>query len=125
MRVIYVILFIIILSVVVLISSYATRIEKYGEPISSYKSAEVSDILAYPDEYKGKTVTVEGKIVKECLLGYWFYLKVPGGIGIIYVDVGSAGFSIPQKHGNDLTVEGKVIIKGTTPVIEGRGVEIK
>ena len=119
----------IVLSLVLLLgiavsSSYAGT-EKYGEAISNREVTAIKDILADPQTYDGKTVTIEGKIANECHTGCWFYVKIERGNAAIYVDIEPAGFAIPQKVGRKILVEGKVVIKKTGPMILGKGVEVK
>lgn len=100
-------------------------VEKYGDPISNYKITEIKDILANPKAFEGKTVTIEGKIANECSTGCWFIVKVKEGNVTIYVDIGNSGFAIPQKTGHNLIVEGKVVLKKSGPMVQGKGVEVK
>ena len=97
--------------------------EKYGQKISTYTTTEVAEILKNAEDFKGKTVTVQGKIVRECPTGCWFNLKQ--GSAEIYVDLNPSAFAIPQRVGKNATVEGKVSISNNQPMIVGTGVEIK
>ena len=98
---------------------------KYGEPIVNRQATLVKDILANPKAYEGKVITIEGKIANECSTGCWFFVKVGQGNLSIYVDTGKSGFAIPQKVGKEIVVEGAVKIKGTGPMIQAKGVEIR
>jgi len=118
------ILILILFVSVMLFSSYAGT-EKYGQEISNRKITEVKDILADYKTFEGKLVTIEGNIDNECPAGCWFYIKVGSGNLTIYVDTGKSGFSIPQKTGRKVLVEGNVVVKKTGPMIQARGVEIK
>ncbi len=62
------------------------------------------DILTNPDKYLGQTLRLEGKIVRECPSGCWFYLE--DETGTIYVDINPSGLSIPPKVGKKVVVEG-------------------
>jgi hypothetical protein len=103
-----------------------TAAETYGKKITDRKSlTDIGDILADPLAYKGKEVTVEGKICSECPAGCFFSLTQAGKEASIIVDINPAGFSIPQRVGRTALVRGTVSIRGDSPVILGNGVEIK
>ncbi len=117
-------LILIVLLGMTVVSSYAGA-EKYGEAISNRKTTDIKDILANPKAYDGKIVTIEGKIDSECETGCWFYVKLAGANASIYVDIGKSGFAIPQKTGKKILVEGKVSVKESGPMIQGKGVEVR
>ena len=97
--------------------------ENYGSTISNKMITKVDDILRNPDAYKGKTVTIKGKIADECSTGCWFDVKE--GEAVIYTTIEAAGFAIPQKTGHEILVEGKVAVeKGKTKLI-GTGAQVK
>lgn len=97
--------------------------EKYGQEISNYNLTKVDAILKDAESFDGKTVTVEGRIIRECPTGCWFNLKDQAGE--IYVDLNPSAFAIPQKTGKKVVVEGKVSVRNNQPMIMGTGVEIK
>jgi uncharacterized protein YdeI (BOF family) len=99
------------------------KAEKYGQEISDYTLTKVDAILKEAGNFDGKTVTIEGKIIRECPTGCWFNLKDQAGE--IYVDLNPSAFAIPQKVGKNVTVEGKVSVRNNQPMIIGTGVEIK
>ena len=97
--------------------------EQYGQKISNHNTTQISAILKEPETFSGKTVTIEGKIVRECMTGCWF--DVEGEKGSIYVDVKPSGFAIPQKVGKEVIVEGNVSLRDGQLSLIGKGVEIK
>lgn len=97
--------------------------EKFGEEITVIEITKIKDILIDPDKYVGKTIRVEGKIIRECPSGCWFYLK--DDTGTIYVNILPSGFAIPQKVGAKAVVEGKLESKEGRIEIVGKGVEIR
>jgi RNase P/RNase MRP subunit p29 len=99
------------------------RVESYGAGISDRNVTSVSELLRNPGAYKGKTVTVKGKIVDECSTGCWFDLK--DGAAAIYVNTELAQFAIPQKTGHEATVEGRFLVQDGKPRINGTGIETK
>ncbi len=97
--------------------------EKFGEEITEIEVTKIKDILIDPDKYVGKTIRVEGKIIRECPSGCWFYLK--DETGTIYVNLLPSGLAIPQKVGAKVVVEGKLESKEGRIEIVGKGVEIR
>lgn len=97
--------------------------EKFGEEITVIEITKIKDILIDPDKYVSKTIRVEGKIIRECPSGCWFYLK--DDTGTIYVNILPSGFAIPQKVGAKAVVEGKLESKEGRIEIVGKGVEIR
>ena len=97
--------------------------DKYGQEIQNRTITKVEAILKEPGNFDGKTVTVQGKIIRECPTGCWFEVKENSGI--IYVDLNPSGFAIPQKVGKKVIVEGKLLVRGSQPMLAGTGVEIK
>lgn len=96
--------------------------DAYGKALSGLAPTKVSDILARPVEYDGKTVALRGKIVQECPTGCWFNLQ--DETGVIYVDIKPSNFAIPQHTGKDVTVEGRVAVRGQRVMVIGTGVKI-
>ena len=97
--------------------------ELYGQEISNHDVTKLNAVLTQPENFDGKTVTVQGKIIQECPTGCWFDIK--DDAAVIHVDVKPSGFAIPQKVGKTVTVEGKVLVQNNKPVLVGSGVEIK
>jgi hypothetical protein len=116
-----VLLSLVLLSGIMAPLSYAGA--KYGQPISKRTVTAITDILTNPKAYDGKLVTIEGTIATEASNGYWFVVKAKEGAPI-YVDISRSGFAIPQHTGKKILVEGTVVIEGTVPMIQGRGVEV-
>ena len=116
---------VILISGLMIIASCARTAEKYGQEISNHQITPIKDILANPRAYENKIVTIGGRIDNECQTGCWFYVKVAEGNTAIYVDIGKSGLAIPQYSGRRALVEGKVIIKESGPMIQGKGVEIQ
>ena len=85
-------------------SNSSNNSEKYGVDITEKEVTSVKDILSNSDEYLDKTIRLEGKIVRECPSGCWFFLE--DETGTIYVDINPSGLSIPPKVGKKVAVEG-------------------
>jgi uncharacterized protein YdeI (BOF family) len=95
--------------------------EKYGVDITEREVTNIKNILANPDEYLDQTVRLEGKIVRECPSGCWFFLE--DETGTIYVDINPSGLSIPPKVGKKVVVEGVPTNRNGRISIIGKGVE--
>ena len=96
---------------------------KYGRPIGEGDPTQIKEVLKDPKAFSGKTIIIEGKIVRECHTGCWF--DVEGAGGSIYVDIKPSGFAIPQKVGKEVIVEGDVSLRDGQLTFIGKGVEIK
>ena len=115
---------ILMLSMILIISGCGKKEpEQYGQEIGNHNATQISAILEAPEAFNGKTITVEGKIVRECMTGCWF--DIEGDKGSIYVDVKPSGFAIPQKVGKEVVVEGNVSLRDGQLALIGKGVEIK
>jgi len=97
--------------------------ERYGDALTLSTVTAVSDILASPASFEGRTVRIEGEISRECPSGCWFDVK--DGNAVIYVDIAPAGLAIPQKVGSAVAVEGAVSVEEGQVRFLGRGVEIR
>ena len=95
--------------------------ERYGVDITEKEVTNIKDILTNPDEYLDQTVRIEGKIVRECPSGCWFFLE--DETATIYVDINPSGLSIPPKVGKKVVVEGVPTNKNGGVSIIGKGVE--
>lgn len=97
--------------------------KSFGQPITEAKLTPISDILAKPEQFAGKTVRIEGKIMVECPSGCWFFLK--DATGTIYVNLNPSNFAIPQVRGHEVIVQGAVKKGGPQLEVTGEGVQIK
>ena len=102
-------------------SNSSDNSERYGVNITESKVVSVKDIYTNPNEYLNQTVRLEGKIVRECGSGCWFFLE--DETGTIYVDINPSGLSIPPKVGKKVVVEGVPENKNGRISINGKGVE--
>jgi uncharacterized protein YdeI (BOF family) len=115
------VLLIIILIILGISGCSSNTSEKYGVDISEKETTSVKDILANSEEYLNQTVRLEGKIVRECSSGCWFFLE--DETGTIFVDINPSGLSIPPKVGKKVVVEGVPENKNGRISIVGKGVE--
>jgi hypothetical protein len=98
------------------------KAEQYGEKLTVTEVTAVSDILANPASFAGRTVRIEGEISRECPTGCWFDVK--DGVATIYVDIAPQGLAIPQHVGSKIVVEGTVSTESGQTEFLGKGVEI-
>lgn len=96
--------------------------DKYGVNITEKRVVSVKDIYTNPNEYLNQIVRLEGKIVRECSSGCWFFLE--DKTGTIFVDIDPSGLSIPPRVGKKVVVEGVPKNRNGRIIIIGRGVEI-
>lgn len=97
--------------------------EKYGSGIdNSARKVQVKDIMLYP-ELQGKRVTLEGRIVTQCMSnGCWFFLE--DGTGKVFVNLAPANFSLPDKMGRSARVTGIVSAAKDAYQVIAEGVEL-
>jgi hypothetical protein len=97
--------------------------ERYGDALTLSTVTAVSDVLAAPASFEGRTVRIEGEISRECPSGCWFDVK--DGAATVYVDIAPAGLAIPQRVGRRVAVEGTVSVEDGQVRFIGKGVEIR
>ena len=101
----------------------AKKPEIYGSQVSQIKVTAVAAILKQPNQFAGKAVRLEGKIVQECPAGGWFMLK--DDTGVILVDLHPSEIAIPQAVGHSITAQGKVKKEYNQISVIGEGAELK
>ena len=99
----------------------SNKSERYGVDITEKEVTSVKDIYTNPSEYLNQTIRLEGKIVRECGSGCWFFLE--DETGTIFVDINPSGLSIPPKVGKKVVVEGVPENRNGRITINGKGVE--
>jgi hypothetical protein len=114
---------VLLLAICVFLSCGCARVETYGEHIANKNFTPISAIVAHPEQYIGKTVTVKGRIDIECNTGCWFNLK--DGAAVIYTTIEAYGLAIPQRVGKTAIVEGAVSVEEGKLTLTGKGVEIR
>lgn len=102
-------------------SNSSNKSERYGVDIAVKEVTSIKDIYTNPNEYLNQTVRLEGKIVRECGSGCWFFLE--DETGTIFVDINPSGLSIPPKVGKKVVVEGVPENRNGRIIINGKGVE--
>lgn len=107
----------------IFISGCGKSPQVFGEAISNYEATEIKNILAEPQNYADKTITITGEIVRECPTGCW--LDVGEENAALHVDIKPAGLAIPQEVGSQVVVEGTIRYEDNQVSMLGQGVEIQ
>lgn len=90
------------------------EIMKLGDELTLNEKTNISDILADPNAYLGKTVQVEGEILDVCpMMGCWMELKSDDGEEMIKVKVKDGDIVFPVEAVGDFAV-----VEGTVYKIE-------
>jgi hypothetical protein len=86
---------------------------KRGEPIGKAEKVSLAEVLQNPTKFAGKTVRVEGVIVRSCKMeGCWAELAPAANGKSVRVNMKKHGFFIPlQSAGASARVEGVVSVK--------------
>ena len=114
----------IVLAVIPIFIIGCGKSEFFGEPFSGdAPKTTIKQMLENPADYVDKTVLIEGKIKEVCPAGCWFFAN--DDFGELYVNIGPAGFAIPNKMGHKVKIEGEIINHKGTMMLMGKGVEIK
>jgi RecJ-like exonuclease len=81
---------------------------RFGQATGTEVTA-IGDIQKAPDEYVGRTVTVEGKLIGECpSSGCWWYIR--DATGEIRADSFGGGFALPlHQEGKSIRTTGKIV----------------
>lgn len=111
------------ISAVILSGCKKSEPDLFGQAITDKTITPIRSIVMKPADYSDKTITIEGKIIRECPAGGWFDLQQDSAI--LYVDLHPSGFAIPQKVGETVTVQGALKLRDNQPVLVGSGVELK
>lgn len=91
-----------------------SRAEVWGRAVpGDVPAATIAQILAEPETFNGRLVETEGRIVRECPSGCWFWLRDEGGE--FYITTHQSNFAIPQLVGKKLRVYGHVITQDNVP----------
>ena len=88
----------------------------YGKKITVKEVTPISDILANPEKYEGKTVLVEGKVGDVCKkMGCWMMLNGEGKGESIRVKVKDGEIVFPQDAGGKMArAQGVISVRTMT-----------
>jgi hypothetical protein len=107
----------------IVLNGCKSKSASFGQAITDKTITPIRSVVMKPADYSDKTITIEGKITRECPVGGWFDLQQDSAI--LYVDLHPSDFSIPQKQGKTVTVQGTIKLRDNQPILIGSGVEIK
>ncbi len=93
-----------------------TKVIKRGDAIGKADKASLKKVLADPAKYSGKTVLVQGVIVRSCKMeGCWLELAPSKDAQSMRVKMKGHGFFVPlDSAGLNAKVEGTVSVKTLT-----------
>lgn len=102
-----------LLALAVSAAAAAAETQTYGKPLRGLKPTPLADVLASPED--GRTVRLEGTIAAVCLRkGCWMELRQ--GKRAIHVTFEGYSFFLPKDAaGNEVVLEGKVVVKAPDP----------
>ena len=100
---------VVILFLFISVAAYS-QTDKYGRDISLTEKTNISEILAQPEEYVGKTVLVEGEVLDVCsMAGCWMELKSDAENQKVKIKVKDGDIVFPvEAKGKTALVEGTV-----------------
>jgi Domain of unknown function (DUF4920) len=101
-----------------LLSSALTAGPKtYGRSLTLSEVTPIADILAHPEEYKGKRVLVEGRIAEVCRMrGCWIQIADSTGAAEIRFKVEDGVIEFPRSvKGKHVRAEGIVSVRDLSP----------
>lgn len=101
----------IVLTIFMCANLLAKDVTKYGREITATEKVKVSEILASPENFVGKTVLVEGTILNVCeKRGCWLELASDNEFESIRVKVEDGVIVFPMEaKGQKALVEGEVV----------------
>ncbi len=103
-----------ILAVVVAVLAwrFTVREDHFGKPFTGPPIAAIPDIVAKPEAYLGKPVSIHGLLKRQCpSTGCWFYLTDPTDPKAreLKVEMGDTTPRLPARIGKVAHVEGQLI----------------
>jgi hypothetical protein len=99
-----------ILAVLIACSLFAAE-QKLGSPLTLKQPVPVSDVIANPDAYTGKTVQVKGKVTEVCqMMGCWMMIADPATNKALRIQVKDGEIVFPKDSvGKTVIAEGKLV----------------
>jgi hypothetical protein len=80
---------------------------KYGQFMGAQQVA-VADVLSRPNEFLGKTVSMEGRVTEQCKsMGCFFFF--PSENGKLRVELKDIAMTAPMREGRPARVEGQIV----------------
>ena len=88
------------------------------------QTVEVAALVERPQEFLGKTVSVEGRVTEQCqAMGCFF--SIPAGKKKLRVDLEEIAMTAPRHEGGEARVEGQLVPYGDGYQLYATAVEFK
>lgn len=97
----------------------------FGKPFTGLSAAPIASMVANPESYLGKPVSIRGVLKRQCpATGCWFFLADPADPAAkqLKVEMGDTTPKLPQRLGQTAHVEGQLIKYGDDYEFIGVGV---
>ena len=94
---------------------FSHREDHFGQAFTGLPAAAIPDIVARPEAFLGKPVSVQGKLLRQCpATGCWFFLTDPADPKAqqLKVEMGDTTPRLPARMGRLAQVEGQLIKYG-------------
>jgi hypothetical protein len=91
----------------------AARDDRYGAELTLHEKTPIPEILARPQDFAGKVVQVEGRIMEVCTtMGCWMRIgTVDGSAALLAKSTGEKVLVPTDSAGNMAIVEGVVVVE--------------
>jgi len=122
-KIIFILALVLGVSIWFIVAGCTQKSGTYGKPLTETKVTAVAELFKNPDNFYGKSVRLQGKIIQECPSGGWFMLK--DDTGVILVDLHPSELALPQAVNHSVVAEGKVKKEYSQVSVVGEGVELK
>lgn len=106
---------ILIAAIAVFAWKYTNREDHFGKSFTGLSAAAIPEIVAKPDAFLGKPVSINGILKRQCpATGCWFYLADPADPNAkeLKVEMGDTTPRLPARLGKTAHVEGQLIKYG-------------
>ncbi|MBI3414979.1 MAG: hypothetical protein HY043_06600 [Verrucomicrobia bacterium] len=94
---------------------FSHREDHFGKPFTGLPAAAIPDIVAKPDVFLGRQVSIQGKLKRQCpSTGCWFFLTDPADPKAqeLKVEMGDTTPRLPSRMGRLAHLEGQFIKYG-------------
>jgi hypothetical protein len=106
---------IVVAAIAVLVWKFGKHEDHHGKSFSGLPSVAISEIVAKPDTFLGKQVSIRGILKRQCpATGCWFNLSDPADPKArdLKVEMGDTTPRLPKRLGRLAHVEGQIIKYG-------------
>lgn len=89
--------------------------DHFGHPFTGLPAASIPQIMANPDDFLGRQVSINGVLKRQCpATGCWFYLSDPADPKAqeLKVEMGDTTPELPKRIGRPAHIEGQLIKYG-------------